>query len=426
MLHTLFAAVCLLAQTGTPDGWETGAARAEIRPQFDREPKGGPGGREALVIRSGEREGLHGYWRKVFMVEGGRYYRFAAWQKTENVMAPRRSAVAELVWEDDQGRVAPTDLGSVEVELPRHRGTDSAGWTEVSDVYRAPKRATRARVDLRLRWARNAAVKWSGAALTAIDAPAPRLARLAAVHFRPEGKTAAANLEKAAPLIAEAGRRRADLVVLGETFTSIGLSDPLSAAEPVPGPSCEFLGRLAKQFNLYIVMGLTEREGHLLYNTAVLIGPDGTLAGKYRKMVLTSREARSGLTPGNDYPVFDTRFGKLGIMICYDTFFPEVSRELVNRGAEVIAVPIYGGSEEVAKVRMLDNRVYMVTSSYMDLWTHWMKSGIWDPEGKLIASAREWGTVVVAEVDLNQRFDDRWLGDFGNHVQHERPLPPSR
>jgi predicted amidohydrolase len=416
----LFCAVAP-AQTKSPDGWEPGAVREEIRPQFAREPQQGPGGREVLAIRTDGRDGLHGYWRKVFTVEGGRYYRFAAWQKTENVSAPRRSAVAEIVWEDDQGRVAPTALGSIEVELPRHRDTDASGWTEVSDIYRAPERATRARVDLRLRWARDAVVKWSGAEFTPAAAPAPRLVRLAAVHFRPSGKTPADNLQKAAPLIADAARQRADLVVFGETFTSIGVADPLSAAEPVPGPSCEFLGRLAKQFNLYVVMGLTEREGHLIYNTAVLIGPDGRLAGKYRKMVLTSREARSGITPGNDYPVFQTRFGKLGIMICYDTFFPEVSRELVNRGAEVIAVPVYGASEEVAKVRMLDNRIYMVTSTYMDLWTHWMRSGIWDPEGKLIVSAREWGTVAVAEVDLNQRFDDRWLGDFRNHVQHERP-----
>jgi predicted amidohydrolase len=179
---------------------------------------------------------------------------------------------------------------------------------------------------------------------------------------------------------------------------------------------------MARKHDLYIVAGMPEREGHLIYNTAALIGPDGNLVGKYRKMVLTSGEAREGTTPGGDYPVFETRFGKIGMMICYDLFFPEVSRQLAIRGAEIIALPIYGGDDALARARAMDNRVFLVTSTYMEPWTHWMRSGVWDREGNLIAAAKNWGTVAIAEVDLNERFDHKWLGDFRNHVPRERPL----
>ena len=114
--------------------------------------------------------------------------------------------------------------------------------------------------------------------LTETTAPAPRKVRLATVHFRPSGgKTPEDNCRMYEPLIAEAARQKADLVVLGETLTYVGLGKKYhEVAEPIPGPSTEYFGRLAKKHNLYIVPGLLERDGHLVYNVAVLIGPDGT------------------------------------------------------------------------------------------------------------------------------------------------------
>ena len=154
------------------------------------------------------------------------------------------------------------------------------------------------------------------------------------------------------PLIAEAARQKADLVVLGETLTSVGIGKKVQEiAEPIPGPSTEYFGQLAKKHNLYIVVGLIERDGHLIYNTAVLLGPDGKLVGKYRKVCLPRGEIEDGVAPGSDYPVFETRFGKVGMMICYDGFFPEVARELANRGAEVIAWPVWGCNPLLARAR---------------------------------------------------------------------------
>src|SRR5437870_4303674 len=81
-----------------PDGWHAAAPRDEIKPSFAYEPKGGRSGGASLLIEHDERPGLDGYWTKTFPIEGGRYYRFCAQRRLENVAVPRRSAVARVLW----------------------------------------------------------------------------------------------------------------------------------------------------------------------------------------------------------------------------------------------------------------------------------------------------------------------------------------
>ncbi|MBL8829832.1 MAG: carbon-nitrogen hydrolase family protein, partial [Planctomycetaceae bacterium] len=244
------------------------------------------------------------------------------------------------------------------------------------------------------------------------------------VHFQPQGgKSPLDNCRMFAPLIADAVKQRADLVVLGETITYVGLGKTYAElAEPIPGPSTEYFGSLAKQHNLYIVVGLLERAEHLVYNVAVLVAPDGSVAGKYRKICLPRSEVDGGCAPGHEYPVFETRFGKLGMMVCYDGFFPEVARELSNRGAEVIAWPVWGCNPLLARARACENHTYIVSSTYTDIERKWMLSAVFDRTGETVALADKWGTVAVAEVDLNDR--TRWssLGDFRAYIPRHRPI----
>ncbi len=443
-LRALSLAVCVVlpgmlaaeepSQSTAPEGWTIRSPRDEVRPQFSYDPAGGPEGQGCLVIAADDREGLVGYWEKTLPIEGGHYYEFSCQRRVVGVEVPRRVAVARVLWRDNDGRPVKHDEPSfasyrpgerprAEPEFPADGKESPTGWTEVSGRFRAPHAATRAVVELWYRWEPAGEVQWADVSLKKISPPKPRRVRVATIHHRPrEGTTPREKREQFAPFIEQAAREQAELVVLPETLTYYGTGKTYAdCAEPVPGPSTEYFGRLAKQHDLYIVAGLLEQDKHLIYNVAVLIGPDGEIVGKYRKVTLPRGEIEGGITPGEDYPVFETRIGKIGMMVCYDGFFPEVARELSNRGAEMIAWPVWGCNPLLAAARAAENHVYLISSTYTDISMNWTISGIYGRDGKVLSKATKWGSIAVAEIELGKPLHWQSLGDFRAQLPRHRP-----
>lgn len=417
------------------EGWHADSPREEIAPAYHRRDQQGPNGENILVIQADHRDGLMGQWSTIVPVHGGKHYQFSVLRQTEGIELVRRAAIARIVWLDDNEqqvvREKPSYASYRSGEKPRAEpefppdGESIRGWTELSGIYKAPPLATKARLELHLRWAEpHSTVTWTLPRFVETSAPAARTVRLATVHFQPrEGKTPKDKRESFAPFIKQAAEQDVDLIVLPELLTTYKIEgDRIAAAEPIPGPSTEYFGQLAKEHDLYIVAGLIERDRHLVYNVAVLIGPNGEVVGTYRKVTLPRGEIEAGIMPGHDYPVFETRFGKVGMMVCYDGFFPEVARELSNRGAEVIAWPVWGCNPLLGASRACENHVYIVSSTYTDANSDWMVSAVFGHDGRKLAQAEQWGTIAVAEVDLNQAMYWHSLGDFGAQIRRHRPV----
>ena len=291
------------------------------------------------------------------------------------------------------------------------------GVAKFDDVLVAPENADGARLSLEVKWPRGGLVLWKNVSIQPAPVPEPRKVKVGTVFLRPRNSTPQKNLKLWCGQIDAAGKLGLDIVCLGEAITSVGTSATIKdCAKPIQGPVSEVLAEAAKRNNIWVVAGLTELDGDVVYNTAVLLDRRGELAGKYRKIHLPREEWKKGIRPGNEYPVFETDFGKVAIQICYDWFFPEAAEIFALKGAEIIFAPTWGNTlpdkegrvdgESTFRVRARDNGVYMVPSVYDG------NSLVIDPMGRILASNKGKDGVFWAEVDLNKREPLRWVGHW--------------
>jgi predicted amidohydrolase len=214
-----------------------------------------------------------------------------------------------------------------------------------------------------------------------------------------------------------ASQKNADLVIFPElALTGYLCRDLLyELAEPLPkGPSVQRIEKIAERENVHVAFGMieqSEKVSAVLYNTAVLVGPSGFL-GKYRKMHLPTHsmfEEKRYFRPGFEIPAFKTSLGKIGMIICYDVYFPELTRILKLKGAQLIicisASPSTrrGFFEALTVARAIENTVFLAFTNLVgieDGLQFWGGSRLVAPSGNVIAQAKyDEEDSVVAKID---------------------------
>ncbi|MBE6921548.1 MAG: carbon-nitrogen hydrolase family protein [Ruminococcaceae bacterium] len=179
-----------------------------------------------------------------------------------------------------------------------------------------------------------------------------------------------------------------------EKVTVPGVTTPNRLDDPHMNALC----RKAKEYHCYIVtsLRLVDEDG-VLHNSAILIDRQGNIQGVSHKTHLTINEKERGLELGQEFPVFDTDFGKIGMLVCWEHFFPEAVRTLALKGAEMIFVPTHGFRLNRAATRALENGVYLVTAHIRG-----DRTVVLDPDGRVLADGTE-KDYAFAQVDLNKR-----------------------
>jgi predicted amidohydrolase len=408
-----FAGTQLCAAGVDAASWQRWSPREEIAPQYAVEANAGRAGGAALKLTARQSSDF-GAWRTTLHdVQAGQNYRFIAWYRTEKIENDRRSVIARLQWLDDHGKPVKSSVRPPEYPLDVAR---EGGWVRMESVVRAPEGAAGLDVQLSLGFAAQGSVWWDDISLDRSGPPAERIVRVMTVDHRPRGlSSAAANVDSFASVVRRAADQKPDILCLPEGMTVVGTGKSyVDVSEPVPGPTTEKLGALARELRSYIVAGLYERVGPAVYNTAVLIDRAGKLAGTYRKTHLPREEWEAGITPGETYPIFQTDFGKIGLLICWDVQFPEPWRALGLQGAELVLLPIWGGNETLLRARAIENHAFVVSSGYD------IKSCVVTPDGKIAAEATKQAPAVTVAINLDAKIYQPWLGDMRTRTWKER------
>jgi predicted amidohydrolase len=227
------------------------------------------------------------------------------------------------------------------------------------------------------------------------------------------------NLKTMEQTISQAKEKGANLIIFPElALTGYVCRDLVyELAEPVPnGPSIRQIAKTAKRQNVHVIFGMIESSAKaeaVIHNTAVLVGPKGFI-GKYQKMHLPTHsvfEEKRYFRPGYQTPVFETDTGKIGLIICYDIFFPEITRVMRLKGAQLItcisASPSIrrGFFEVLTAARAMENTVFVTYTNLVgieDGLQFWGGSRVIAPNGNIIAQAKyDEEDVITAKINYS-------------------------
>ena len=236
-------------------------------------------------------------------------------------------------------------------------------------------------------------------------------------------RSRAENIERAERAIREAAGKGAQVVLLPEVFHELFFITDLDnkyfeTSEPIPGPITEKLSKLASELSVVVVAPIYESVGRsVYYNSAAVIDADGRLLGVYRKNHIplnTIFYEKLYFKPGNlGYPVFDTRYGKIGILICHDRHYPEGARALALNGAEILLVPSATPDKSLSrKVWEKELCGHAIFNEYFvcglnrtgqeGKYLYYGHSVAFDPTGEMLGQAGAGEEIFLVDCDLDQ------------------------
>jgi predicted amidohydrolase len=390
--------------------WIITAPVVSMQPQTSIENQTRFEGKYSLKMESNN-PNCHGRAVQSIKITGNQTYLFSARFKVNDVKSIDKSTLIRIKWFKGDENIGYNYIYEIVGE------TD--GWYLATNKIKSINGATSAEISLEFRWS-TGTIWWDDISMEPCpDVPA-RNVKVGTVYFRPPGPTIETNINLMGKLLDEAGAAGCGIVCLGEGWptcnTSIGMQK--NEANTIGGSASKMMAEKAKQYGMYIVSGLYYWVGDTLYNIAVLYDRQGKIQDIYKKVQLPDSETEAGAVPGNSFPVFTTDFSKIGILICYDNFYPEVARNLALNGAEILFNPIWGDirgtgddvEKTIARSRAIDNGVYFVNSIYDGT------SLIVNPAGEILQEANKQGTLITATIDLNFNPPWNWVGNAGRGV----------
>lgn len=342
---------------GMPEGWSVFSPQPYLAPRFSViEEKG----KTMLAAAGNGNENCVGWARASVPLTGGRTYRM----KVRFTLSPELDPYQNLLISFWIGR----EWNDGVFAFRRVAGDDHA-YEGIRSFAVPGEGAVDGEVRLAFRLAAGGEARFLSVALTEAEPIPERNLRAACV----QGYTSDLGIwERVVDRAAELG---ADLVLLPETFTG---DDAKDDEQPIDGECPSFLKRMSEKHGIYMAGSFLHRDaadGHL-YNTCLLVDRQGKTVGRYDKIHPYSPEMlHDGVTPGSEVPVFRTEFGTVGVMICYDYWFPDISELLALKGAEVILFPNAGQYRSIIPARAADNGVRVVCSSMYG------RNGVWDTSG---------------------------------------------
>jgi predicted amidohydrolase len=346
----------------------------EAKPKFGKTKDG------RLRIAANGTRTCSGAWHLLYRgVVPGAWYEISVDVSYEDLAHPSEMLGAIVRWSREDGTAALDQLVPEEA---------AANTMRLRRIAQAPPGTVSMTVECFFRWSQKGFSSWSLPVLRPVSAPALRPARvcivtgsLPRVHARTH-HSIASNVKFYTDLCERACQAvKPDLVALPEVVPQWQVPGSLfETALPIPSPEIKAFAAVARKHRTYLALGVMERDGDAIFNSAVLLDRSGSLVGKYHKVHLASgSEWSSGILPGDGFPVFATDVGRIGFNICMDSSAAESARAVALNGADFLVLPIMGDhradrfstgppvfSEDrwraIMRVRALDNQLTMVVS----------------------------------------------------------------